>query len=72
MQFYGEDYCEIEGIFNGFEGSFVKILFPCIRETIFVPKAFIQNDFQKSFEQSQKFMLPSSFLKRLRIIPLKV
>ncbi len=71
MQFYGEDWCEIDGKIIEDLGSFVRVQFLNQNNPINVPKMFIQNAISSNERQSQKLLVPMSFLKRSRIISLK-
>lgn len=70
MRLFSDEYQEILGIPSEDHGSFIKIDFITYGKTSFVPKIYIKNQFDVNNRQPQKLLLPVSFLKRSRIIPL--
>ena len=70
MRLFSDEYQEILGIPSEDHGSFIKIDFITYGKSSFVPKIYIKSQFDPKNPQPQKFLLPVSFLKRTRIIPL--
>jgi hypothetical protein len=70
MRFYGNDFCEIEGIALDSQANFIKIFFLPSGKTLYVPRSFIQNQINYENGTTQKLILPLWFLKKSRVIGL--
>jgi hypothetical protein len=70
MQFYGENYTEIEGLTSEITQNYVKVFFDHQKEACYIPKNLLNDGFKPELQEIQKYTLPISFLKRIRVIPL--
>lgn len=70
MQFYGEKYTEIEGFTLEITSLYIKVAFDHQKDVCYVPKKILEESFNPQLLKTQKYNLPTSFLKRIRAIPL--
>jgi hypothetical protein len=70
MQFYGEKFTEIEGLTTEITPNYIKVFFDHQKEACYIPRNLLKNEFKPELQEIQKYILPTSFLKRIRVIPL--
>ena len=71
MRFYGDTYTKMSGELIDSQRNFWKIRFQNQKDAIFVPKYLILHPVNQTLGIAQDFSVPTWFLKRQRIIPLK-